>query len=167
MSLIDRMIGLKARLQGIPERMGVPQYRSLLIRHTILDDDLLPSHTDTLIQPKPWIQSVPTRLVGFEIAGASGGSISINADDYQVKEVPRSYAKDFFEKDVSLVVIDPALAIDPTTGAAEVLYNSQGEPAGGIYCKILTVRDDELLSWSLLLREYSDRVDLDNLSINW
>jgi hypothetical protein len=165
MSLIDRMVALNARLTSIPVRFGVPQYRSLLIRHVSLDEDLIESFTDVLIQPKPYVETVPTRLVGLPVGSggafqASGG-ITIAQDDFQISGLPRSYSLDFFQKDVEFVVIDPAIAAD------EILYDANGNPAAGIFCKILTVIDKDLLTWSLIARRVNDHYDINQTSVDY
>lgn len=163
MSLIDRMVALNARLTSIPERFGVPQYRSILIRHIELDESLIESFTDTLLNPKPFVQTVPTRLVGLPVGGAfqASGGITIAQDDFQITNIPRSYSLDFFQKDVEYLVIDPAIAAD------EILYDTQGNPAGGIFCKILTVRDKDLLTWSLIARRVNDHYDISQISVDF
>ena len=166
MALIDRMVGLQARLTDIPVRLGVPQYRDLLIRHATLGPDLLKSHTDTLLQPKPKITNVPTRLVGLDIGGGGafqgGGGITIAQDDFQVTGIPRSYSQSFLEKDVQYYVIDPAIV------AGAVQYDSKGNPAAGIFCKLLTLRDKDLLTWSAILRRVKDHYSGNGTAeVNW
>lgn len=165
MALIDRMITLNAKLQSIPIRFGVPQYRSLLIRHVELDEDLLGIRSDSLILPKPQVANVPTRLVGLGLSagrpGVSSGDITVAQDDFQVTGIPRSYSLDFLQKDVEFYVIDPAIS-----GGA-IAYDTRGNPSAGIFCRLLTVRDNELLTWSLLLRRMADHYDLTQTTVDY
>lgn len=157
MSLVDRMVALNARLQSIPIRLGVPQHRGLLIRHVSLDADLLETPDDQLIEPKPYIQTVPTRLVGLELAG----NITIAQDDFQITGIPRSYSLDFLQRNVSYYCIDPAIA------SGEILYDSKGNPASGIFCKLLSVSDRDLLTWGLILRKLRDHYQGEQTEVNW
>lgn len=162
MALIDRMVALNSRLQAIPIRLGVPQYRNLLIRHTVLGLDFLETSSDSLFDPRPQIQTVPTRLVGLELGGGGAfqatGGITIAQDDFQVTGIPRSYSLDFLTKDVEFFVIDPAIA------GGEILYDAQGNPAGGYFCKCLSVSDKDLLTWELLLRKVKDHYTGDGIT---
>ena len=172
MSLIDRMVALNAKLTSIPIRLGDPGYRNLLVRHSTLDDDLLGSSIDTLFEPKPLIKNVPTRLVGLEVGGNSigggfqSGAISIAQDDFQVSNIPRSYALSFLTQDVDFFVIDPAV-VAAGDGSLEVLYDARGLPAGGFFCRVLSVSDRDALTWSLILRRHADHYDSDRERVDY
>lgn len=158
MSLIDRMTALNARLVGIPIRLGVPQYRNLLVRHVFLDDDLLEtSHEDTLFQPRPTIDSVPMRLVGLDL----GRGITVEQSDFQIAGIPRSYSLDFLQANVGFYVVDPAQSV---SGA--IAYDSRGNPQGTM-CKLLHVDDQDLLTWTLLLRNFRDTYDTSQTTVNY
>lgn len=155
MALVDRMVALNARLTGIPIRLGVPQYQTLMIRHVVLDGALLKDVTDTLLEPKTHITTVPQKLVGLPTGGvgafqASGG-ITISLEDFQVTGIPRSYSLEFLRDNVDVYVIDPPIGAD---GA--IAYDSKGNPASGIFCKLLHIEDKDLLTWSLILRQVRD-----------
>lgn len=158
MSLVDRMVSLNARLQAIPDRLGVPQIRNLMVRHVSLDSGLLVSTTDSLFAPKPYIQNVPSRLVGLEI----GGNITVRDDDFQVTGIPRSYSQDFLQKDVQYYVIDPL-----TGNSGEIIYDNIGNPAQGVFCKLLQLRDNELLTWNLILRRMADQYDVAQSTVDY
>lgn len=157
-TLIERMTALNARLQSIPVRLGVPQHRDLLIRHVALDDDLLAtSYTDTLFEPKPFIDSVPMRLVGLDV----GKGIIIEQSDFKVAGIPRSYSLNFLQVDVGFYVVDP---VRDVSGA--IAYDSKGNPQGTI-CKLLHVDDQDMLTWTLLLRGFRDRYDTTQTTVNY
>ncbi|MBE9178677.1 hypothetical protein IQ268_08905 [Oculatella sp. LEGE 06141] len=167
MALIDRMTALNARLTSIPVRLGVPQHKTLLIRHVELDDDLLAtSHTDALIEPKPYITQVPAKLVGLEIGSSgafqSSSGITISQEDYQVTGIPRSYSLQFLQENVDVYVIDP-----PMDALGAIAYDSKGNPASGDFCKLLTVMDKELLTWTLILRKVRDHYVDQTVTVNY
>lgn len=158
MSLIQRMTALNARLTQIPIRLGVPQYRDLLIRHVSLDDDLLEtSHTDTLLQPKPLIRNAGSDVVGLDV----GRGILVEQRDFQVLGIPRSYGLEFLQNDVGCYVIDP---VRDANGA--IALDSRGNPQG-IFCKLLTVRDKQLLTWEIILRQFNDHYDVSQTVVDY
>lgn len=165
MALVDRMVTLNARLQSIPIRLGVPQFRDLMVRHVELDQDLMGVRTDELLAPRPQVANVPTRLVGLGLAAGrsqlSSGDIVIAQDDFQVTGIPRSYSLDYLQKDVEFYVINPPIV------EGSITYDSRDNPAGGIFCKLLTVRDNELLTWNLILRKMVDHYDLSTGTVDY
>jgi hypothetical protein len=147
--LIQKMTTLRARLSKIPVRFGVPSYRNVLIRHVELESDLTEHHTDEVFANVK-VTTVPPRYVGLSVGGRNDG-ITIAQNDFKA-EIPREYSREFIEKDVLYFVIDPPM-VD-----GEVLY-SGNEPAGGIFCKLVTIDDKEDTLWILILRKVRDTPD--------
>lgn len=150
MPLIQRMTALSARLNQIPVRLGVPSMSNLLIRHGELDEALLEMHTDEVFTAIK-ITTVPPKYVGMMIGGASG--IIIAQNDFKAA-VPREYSREFLEKDVLFYVINPSMS-----GGAVIYNPTTEEPAGGTFCKLLTIDDKEDTLWTLILRQTRDGVD--------
>jgi hypothetical protein len=162
MALIDRMSALNARLTAIPIRFGVPQHRDVLVRYKVLDDDYLTATVnDVLLEPKPIVQNVPQKLVGYSVGGQTGGGIDVRADDFMLSNIPRSYSTDDFVKNVQFLVIDPEIG-DDGNPALDV----RGNPVG-IICKVLHVSDRELLTWSLIVRKLVDGHDVTRVEVTF
>jgi hypothetical protein len=154
MSLVDRMVVLNARLTSIPIRLGVKQHRNLLVRHACLYNGLLADFTDTLLAPKPYIETVPERMIGLSLSGGgafnSGLGVTIAQDDFLASNIPRSYSLEFLREGVQFFVIDPVL---DEMGAASL--DLKGNPEG-ITCKCVHIDDKDLLTWTLILRKVRD-----------
>jgi hypothetical protein len=155
MSLIDNMVALNARLTAIPVRLGLKQHRDLLIRHSRLHHGLLADFCDTVLEPKPYIESVPQSMVGMELDGSQGQQsslgIRISKDDFLASNIPRSYSLEFLREGVEFFVIDP-----PLDDSDRPIYDGKGNPSGGIFCKCVHVDDRDLLTWTLILRKFRD-----------
>lgn len=152
MALIQRMTALQVRLNKIPVRLGVPSFQSLLIRHGELDDDLLvENHTDEVFENIK-ITSVPPRYVGLSVGSGANG-ISIAQNDFKAV-IPRTYSREFLEKDVLFFVVNPPMA------EGEVIYNpNTQEPAGGIFCRLVMIDDLKDTVWTVILRQFRDGID--------
>lgn len=140
MNLIDRMTGLRDRLTAIPIRLGLPQYRDVLVySSTIPEGSSFAVKSETLIDPKPYITPVPPRLIGQPY---SGGSIILTQDDWIISKVSRNYDKSLFTQDVDHLIIDPVF---------EGVTLTQG-----LKCKIIHLDESKALEWVLILRQYGD-----------
>lgn len=141
MTLIDDLISIKADLHSIPVDLGLPQYRTIAVRKSQLNDgEITPIFKDFVLEPPVHIANVPTRYVGMEL---TRNTVVIAQDDFFVKNLPRLYAKEFLELDIEFYTIDPVI--------------QSGAIVGGIKCQLLDVLDSKALSWQLVLRKMSDR----------
>lgn len=161
--LIDRFIenkeingrdGLYTRLsKRLPVRFGVPQAsHRLMIRRSVLNGTIR-SNTDHILVCHSI--STPSRdLIGLNLGSASPAGIEIAANDWLVKGVPRSYSREFLTKDVQWWAMD--FEVD---SAGNPCYDSDGLPMGGLILKSILIKDEpnNLLAWSIVLREWADR----------
>ncbi len=154
-TLVDRSISLYERLNTIPKRLGVPgSLHTLMVRHSAMDDANEVTSIDTLIDVTKIGNASPS-LAGYEVAGISGGGITILQSDWLVSGVPRSIDREFLINDVQF------FAIDCQVEKKTIPLDERGMPIGGKICKLIFLKDDpkKILTWSLVLREIADRFD--------
>ncbi|MCW5317930.1 hypothetical protein GTQ43_30425 [Nostoc sp. KVJ3] len=110
MNLYEKLAKIENKLATVEEKLGVPQRRHLVVRHTITDPiTRAPSIEDTLINPKAYITSVSPRFVNLQIAIPGADSIYISINDLQV-EIPKVYPITLFKpegKTRAMFILDP------------------------------------------------------------
>ena len=97
MNLYEKLARIENKLATVEEKLGVPQRRYLLVRHTVTDPiTRTPSIEDTLINPKAYITSVSPRFVNLQIAIPGADSIYVSINDLEV-EIPKVYPITLFK----------------------------------------------------------------------
>ncbi len=77
-TLVDRLIPVNARMNGIAARLGIPQYQNVVI---------VRGGVQTLLEPKPKVKS----MTKYDVQQFKANGIEINQDEVWVEEIPRSY----------------------------------------------------------------------------
>ncbi|MEA5603707.1 hypothetical protein [Nostoc sp. UHCC 0252] len=156
MNLYEKLAKIENKLGSVEERLGIPQRKNLLVRHTSTDPvTRAPFIEDTLILPKPYITSVAPRFVNMQIAIEGADSIYITVNDLQV-EIPRVYPITLFQPEGrtrALFILNPSVTYgtinysNPTTKALtniklyRSVYVDDSNPT--IYRLILTEHKDK------------------------
>lgn len=161
--LIDRMVanaelngkdGLYTRLKSkLPRQFGVKQAdRLLMVRRTIVSPTGVKTKTDSLINCLH-VSQVQRNLIGLSLGGAGMDGIQVQATDWQISGVPRSYPREWLQNDVEWFYLDPAI-----DEAGNIVLDASDRPTGGHYLKLLLLQDQpkKYLSWELIMREYFD-----------
>ncbi|MBW4421195.1 MAG: hypothetical protein KME13_18500 [Myxacorys californica WJT36-NPBG1] len=130
--------------------LGLPQRRHLLVRKSYLNSSNVRVYDDSLILPRPYIASVPVKLIGLPI-----GSITVSQADFQV-EVSRSQLIDSYIKEDKSRII---LYIDPPVVDSEIQYINLTTKtlSTGIKCSLIHVIDDDPTILKLILRREKDK----------
>lgn len=138
-NLVQRMTALNDRLQSIPQRFGVPQYRAIAIRKKVIPEgQVVPVISYLLLKPNPQITNVSGRYIGLQIAQ----NVTLSADDLMVTGISRAYGYDLLTENVDVWLVDAKP--DGNGGYTGVPH----------YC--LYVKDSELLTWEATLTRQKD-----------
>ncbi|MFN6486290.1 MULTISPECIES: hypothetical protein [unclassified Nostoc] len=121
MNLYEKLAKIENKLSLVEDKLGVPQRRYLLVRHTITDPiTRAPNIEDTLINPKAYITSVSPRFVNMQIAIPGADSIYVTVNDLEV-EIPKVYPITLFKPEVKTRAI---FILDPPVTYGTVVYSN-------------------------------------------
>jgi hypothetical protein len=138
-SLVQRMTALNDRLQGLPIRFGVPQFRPVVIRKKVLEPGaLIPTVSYLPLSPTPQVSTVSPHYVGYKL----DENLTLSKDDLVVKGVSRRYSYELLTEAVDVWLVD-------------AIPNGSGYT--GVECLPIWIQDSELLSWTVTLRRQVDR----------
>lgn len=163
--LVDRFIdnqqlnnrdGLYTRLKDrLPRRFGVHQASHILmVRHSVIDPvSLAIKSTDSLLKCHH-ISIVSRDLIGLRVGGTGVEGVEVEAGDWIISGVPRSYPEKWLKDDVQWFCLDPK-----TNDAGVVQYTAGNEPIGGRMMKLILLQDKakNYLAWDMVMREFYDR----------
>lgn len=139
--LIQDLTQLRLELHQIPSQLGHPSWRKIGLRKSFLPPSpaILPVLKDYIIDIPIKVTNVPSRYQGMEL---SNGAIIISQNDYYVKNLPRTFSKDFLKKGIEFYWIDPVAEGD--------------QIVSGIRCSLLDILDNRATTWELILRQLND-----------
>lgn len=108
-TLVGRLTKVGARLSVLPDRLGHPGYRTIVLRRDNVYTELL---------PRPQITQVDPRKIGTFLSD----NVEIVSDDLVVSGIPRTYDQDLLAS--ATYLLDAELQPDgPWVGQrAEVIY---------------------------------------------
>lgn len=142
-NLVQKMGTLRDRLSSIPIKFGVPQYKSLIVRQRIKDNE----YQDIEIKPYPKIISISPSSSRVSSASRRDASLQISQNDYKITGVSRKLysLESFIGDNVLLLIIDAVLSDD------------RKSIIRGIVCeRPMQVDDKGLLTWTFTTREKPD-----------
>jgi hypothetical protein len=142
MTLVQDYQKIKDRLIAIPRELGMPQYRTLVIRKkSHLNEQRLYDH---IIDPTPKVVNVNERQIS-EIA--SRDTVQISVEDYFVKHLSRvNYTPQFLLTDVEFYILD---------------YSNNDCEISGIRCKPIFLDESKTTSYEMILKRVSDHETLE------
>lgn len=144
----DHMASLYEDVLALEVDLGMPQRRNLVIRHS---DSKAKTIQDYLINPRPYITSVPIKLVGMMF-----GNITVSQNDFLV-EIPRTSPENLFVKKEGearvTFIIDP-----PLTENGQINYSNPATKliSSGIKCRLLYLDGNDPIIWKLILTKEKD-----------
>lgn len=86
MSLIERLTLVNARLQALPDRLGVPFYETVVL--------VKPDGTQEVLVPRPSVKQVSPR----EATNFLGSAVEVFSDDVWLEGIPRTYSEDTLKR---------------------------------------------------------------------
>jgi len=144
MTLIQDLQKLKDELIQLPEQLGMPQYRPVVIRK-LLDNGLF---FDEMLVPTPKVGKVSANDFGSstDLEFLSGGTVDITAKDFLLKHVSRvRYTYEFLSEKVEYYIVD-----------YEKKWEGNQQTVSGIRCKPVLVDESGTTSYKILLKRLAD-----------
>jgi hypothetical protein len=127
-SLIERLTIVNARLQALPDRLGVPFYEDMVL--------VRPDGSMELIAPRPQVKGVTPR----DATGFLGSSVEIFPDDVWLVGIPRTYSEDDLKRSRFILKALPS-----------------GETWVGTKAELIWLDRSDLLSFRVLVRPFRGR----------
>ncbi|BAY23719.1 hypothetical protein NIES2100_35110 [Calothrix sp. NIES-2100] len=155
MSLYTKLAEVEGKIAAVEERLGLPQRRYLLVRHSTLNTTTrLVEITDTLILPRPYAVNISPRFANLQVSIEGADSIYLSVNDLQV-EIPRTFTKSLFLPSAPTRAI---FILEPPVNNNQVVYsNPTTKEINGVKpYKLLALMENDPTLWKIILRRESD-----------
>ncbi|MFS0515142.1 hypothetical protein ACEYW6_10515 [Nostoc sp. UIC 10607] len=156
MNLYEKLAVIESKVGAIEVKLGVPQRRHFLVRTYSLNPSLKTRIiTDTLITPRPSINSVSPRYANLQVSIEGADSIYISLNDIEVT-IPRIYPKTLFipnGDDTTEFIIDP-----PVNNFNQIIYSNPTTKTlvGVSKYQLIYLSENDSTVWKLILRRDKD-----------